>query len=95
MDIIFSAPLYLGLAITVPLATTGCAHHYTTVYDPYYSDNHRWDTHEDVYYHQWVTEYHIDPNRDYNHLSKDDQKRYWDWRHNHDHDRDHDHDDHR
>jgi hypothetical protein len=38
-----------------------------------------------------VVENHSAPHRDYRHLSKEDQKRYWDWRHNHDHDHDRDH----
>jgi hypothetical protein len=69
-------------------ATLGCTHHYYRTYDPYYNDYHTWGPQETVYYNQWVTEEHIDPHRDYNHLSKDEQKRYWDWRHSHDHDHD-------
>lgn len=79
----------LGAALTLPLATIGCTHHYYAD-DPYYHDRHRWDNHEQVYYQQWVIENHIDRDRDYRHLSKEDQKRYWEWRHSHDHDRDHD-----
>jgi hypothetical protein len=86
------ASLILGLSLLLPLATIGCAHHYYTAYDPYHNDSHRWDAQEDAYYHQWVIENHMDANRDYRHLSKDDQKRYWDWRHSHDKDHDHDHD---
>jgi len=73
------------------LASAGCAHHYYRTYDPYYGDYHTWGPDENVYYNQWVVEAHIDPHRDYNHLSKDEQKRYWEWRHKHDHDQDHDH----
>ena len=75
--------LLLGSALMLPLATVGCAHHYYT-YTPQ----------EDVYYNQWVVENHRDVHIDYQHLSKEDQKRYWDWRrsHDHDHDKDHDHD---
>jgi hypothetical protein len=87
----FAATAAIGLA----LVTAGCAHHY---YDPYHNDYHRWDANETVYYNQWVVESHAEAHRDYRHLSKEDQKRYWDWRHNHDHyrdhDRDHDHDRH-
>ena len=58
-----SGPRYLSLiflagALVTPLVTTGCAHR---VYDPYYSDYHRWDNHENVYYQQWVVEYHEIP----------------------------------
>ena len=52
------------------------------VYDPYHNDYHRWDNHETVYYHQWVVENHRD-DRDFRKLNKDEQKRYWDWRHEH------------
>jgi hypothetical protein len=80
-----------GAVISLALLTAGCAHRY---YDPYYNDYHRWDAQENVYYQQWVAENHIDRHRDYRHLSKDEQKRYWDWRHSrdHDHDKDRDHD---
>lgn len=90
----FTSSLVLGAAMVLPLATVGCAHHYYYADDPYYHDRHRWDHNEQVYYQQWVVETHGDRNRDYRHLSKEDQKRYWDWRHNHDHDHDHDHDQH-
>lgn len=78
-----------GGALSLAFLATGCAHRY---YDPYYNDYHTWNSGERVYYNQWVTENHMDPHRDYRHLSKEDQKRYWDWRHQHDHDRDHDRD---
>jgi hypothetical protein len=80
---------FSGAVVLLALVTAGCAHRY---YDSYHNDYHRWDAHETVYYHQWVVENRIDPHRDYRHLSKEDQKRYWDWRHSHDdRDRDHDH----
>ena len=75
--------------LLLALATAGCAHRY---YDPDHNDYHRWDHQERGYYNQWAVENHVDSHRDYNHLSKDDQKRYWDWRHSHDndhHDNDH------
>jgi hypothetical protein len=71
--------LLLGSALMLPFATVGCAHHYYARQD-------------DVYYNQWVTENHRDPHVDYQHLSKDDQKHYQDWRRSHDHDHDKDHD---
>lgn len=86
----FVSSLLLGIAMILPIATTGCEHHYYN--DPYYHDRHRWDDGERGYYNQWVIEAHVDPHRDYRHLSKQDQKRYWEWRHNHDHDRGHDRD---
>ena len=83
--------LLCSALIVLALFTTGCATH--RYYDPYYHDYHHWDSSETVYYNQWVVEYHRDPHRDYRHLSREDQRRYWDWRHqrDHDHDRDRDH----
>lgn len=80
--------ILLGAAMVLPLATAGCAHHYYYVDDPYYHDSHRWDKDERSHYQQWVIENHIGPGRDYQHLSNDEQKRYWDWRHHGDHDHD-------
>jgi hypothetical protein len=80
--------------VFVLLISAGCAHRY---YDPYGHDYHRWNSDETAYYNQWVIEAHINPHRDYRHLSKDDQDRYWQWRqnhHEHDRDRDRDHHDH-
>jgi hypothetical protein len=82
--------LLLASAISLPLATVGCAEHHYRTHDPYYNDYHRWDDHERVYYNQWVVETHRNPQRDYRKLNKDEQKEYWTWRHNHP-DRDHDH----
>jgi hypothetical protein len=73
--------VFVAGALVTPLVTTGCGGH--RVYDPYYSDYHRWDSHENVYYQQWIVEGHRDPHRDYKHLNKDEQKQYWDWRHSH------------
>lgn len=72
----------------------GCAEHRYRVYDPYYSDYHTWGPGEDVYYRQWYGDtYHDRAYRDYRHLNRDEQHRYWDWRHQHgDHDHDHDRD---
>jgi hypothetical protein len=67
------------------MGAIGCEHHYYRVYDPYYSDYHVWNNDEVVYYNQWATETHRDPHRDFRHLSKDEQKEYWTWRHNHEH----------
>jgi len=82
-------------AILLTLITAGCAHHYYNAYDPYYHDYHYWGAREDGYYQRWVAENQMDPHHDYRHLSRQDQRRYWDWRHreerrDHDHDRDHD-----
>ncbi|HUK48436.1 MAG TPA: hypothetical protein VLW06_12625 [Terriglobales bacterium] len=81
----FLGYLLSSAVLGVMLLTAGCAHRY---YDADHNDYHRWNHNEVVYYQQWSTENHV--NRDYKHLSKEDQQRYWDWRHNHDHDHDHD-----
>ena len=81
--------ILLGAAFLVPMATIGCAHHVLRVYDPYYSDYHNWDDHERAYYNQWIVETHRE-HRDYDRLSPEEQKQYWQWRHGHpdqDHDR--------
>lgn len=75
--------LLLAAALASPLVSTGCAGHgYYRTYDPYYHDYHRWDDHEQVYYHQWITINHR-PDRDFRQLGPDEQKQYWDWRHGH------------
>ena len=77
----YLSSLLLAAALVSPTLTSGCAeHHYYRVYDPYYSDYHRWDAHEDAYYHQWVVENHRD-DRDFRKLSADEQKQYFTWRH--------------
>ena len=88
-----SAVLLLA-AFAVPLASIGCAEHthYYRTYDPYRNDYHTWSPDEDAYYHQWYGANYHDQYRDYRKLNKDEQKRYWEWRHSQDHDRDRDHD---
>lgn len=75
------------LIMAFGLLATGCAEHRYRTYDT-------WGPGETVYYNQWYTEtYHNEPHRDYKRLKKDEQHRYWEWRHQHgDHDRDHDRD---
>ena len=67
--------MLLAVAIGLPLLTVGCAeHHYYRAYDPYYSDDHRWDTRETVSYREWIVETHRDPHRDYRKLSREEQR---------------------
>ena len=91
--------LLLAAAMVSSLGAIACGggHHYYRVYDPYYTDYHRWDADEEVYYRRWADESHRDAHRDFRKLRPEEQKDYWTWRHNHgDHDRDRDHDrDHR
>jgi hypothetical protein len=81
--------LLLAAALASSMASMGCAeHHYYRVYDPYYTDYHRWDGDEVVYYRRWAAENHRDPDRDFRRIRPEEQKEYWTWRHNHgDHDR--------
>jgi hypothetical protein len=93
--------LLLATALASSVAGLACNHHAYRTYDPYYTDYHRWDRNEVVYYNQWTVQTHRDPHRDFRRLPPSEQKEYWTWRHNHgdhdrDRDRDHDHDrDHR
>jgi hypothetical protein len=75
--------LAFAMGLVSPIVTIGCAEHHYRVYDPYYHDYHRWNAGEESYYRQWATENHREPNRDFRQLDKDDQQRYWQWRHNH------------
>ncbi len=80
--------LYCALSsivlLSALLAGTGCAEHRHRVYDPYYHDYHHWGPDEDRYYHDWyVRSYPGREFRDYGHLDKRDQERYWHERHGH------------
>jgi hypothetical protein len=72
--------LCLAGSLAISVLTVGCYEH--RYYDPYYHDYHAWNDSEVVYYHRWANENHRDPNRDFRHISKDEQKEYWTWRHN-------------
>ncbi len=78
--------LLLAAAVSSSLAGPACEHHAYRVYDPYYTDYHQWDNDEVAYYNQWSLETHRDPHREFRHLSDDEKKEYWTWRHNHDRD---------
>lgn len=82
---------WLGVLLLALSTGVACEHHSYRVYDPYYTDYHVWNDDEVRYYHQWADENHRDRDRDFRHLSPEEQKQYWTWRHNHgDHDN-HDH----
>jgi hypothetical protein len=85
----FRSMLLAGV-LASSLVGIACEHHPYRVYDPYYTDYHRWDRDETVYYHRWTDETHRDRDRDFHKLPPEEQKEYWTWRHNHG---DHDHDD--
>lgn len=69
----------LAASLLFGISSLGCAGR-VRVYDEYHSDWHTWDHGEDVYYHRYWDEHH-QPYRDYNKLSKDEQRDYWNWRH--------------
>lgn len=77
----FAGSLVLACAMLAPLMGAGCAAR-VRYYDEYHSDYHRWDDGEIRAYRVWVGERHSDY-REYNQLSKDEQRDYWNWRHEH------------
>jgi hypothetical protein len=68
-----------GILSTTSIAS--CAHR-NNVYDPVYSDNHRWNAREDAAYRRWEAERNS-PHADYSRRNADEQRSYWQWRHNH------------
>jgi hypothetical protein len=74
-------PLVLGAAMLAPLLTNGCAAR-VRYYDEYHSDYHRGDDGEARAYRVWLGERHYEY-RDFNRLSRDEQREYWRWRHEH------------
>lgn len=77
----FLGPLVLASAMIVPLVGSGCEGR-VRVYDEYHSDYHHWDRHEVGAYHAWVGERRYDY-VEYDHMDRDRQKEYWNWRHDH------------
>ena len=79
---LFSSAL-MAAALALSVIITGCAVHAGyRVYDPYYTDYHRWGPGEDVYYNRWVVETHRE-RRDFRRLKHEEQREYWNWRHSH------------
>ena len=77
----YIGPLVFAAAMIVPLAGSGCAAH-VRYYDEYHNDYHRWDAGEDHAYRVWLRERRYEF-REYNRLSRDEQRDYWNWRHDH------------
>jgi hypothetical protein len=73
--------LVLGTALVAPLLTSGCAAR-VRYYDDYYSDYHPWNDGEARAYRVWLGERHYEY-REFNHLSREQQRDYWHWRHDH------------
>lgn len=83
--------LLLGASLVAPMLLSGCAAR-VRYYDAYYGDYHPWNNHEAGEYRVWLSTRHYDY-RDYDRLSHDQQRDYWQWRHEH-HDKDRDRDRH-
>ena len=73
--------LLLSTALATPLLTSGCAAH-SRYYDEYYADYHPWNDGEARAYRAWLVERHYEY-REFDRLSKDQQREYWRWRHEH------------
>jgi hypothetical protein len=72
--------LLIATVLVTPATFVACSPR--QVYDPYYTDTHRWDHHEEVLYEQWEVETHRD-HLDFEHRSETERHTYFDWRHNH------------
>lgn len=77
----FLGTVVLCAAMAAPLLASGCAAH-TRYYDEYHSDYHTWNNGEVGAYRVWIGERHYEY-RDYNRLSREQQRDYWNWRHDH------------
>lgn len=77
----FLGTLVLGATIVAPVFASGCAAH-TRYYDEYHTDYHTWNNGEVGAYRGWIGERHYEY-RDYNRLSREQQRDYWNWRHDH------------
>lgn len=73
-------PLMIAAVLAAPVAFGGCRA--AVVYDPFYSDSHRWDHDEDVRYRQWEVETHRE-HAEFARRAAAEQHEYWDWRHKH------------
>jgi hypothetical protein len=77
----FLGTLVLGAAMIAPVLASGCAAH-ARYYDEYHADYHTWNSGEIGAYRVWIGERHYEY-RDYNRLSREQQRDYWNWRHEH------------
>jgi hypothetical protein len=74
---LFSGLLISTLALGT-IVTTGCAEHRYRGNDPYYGSGSYYG-YNDPYYRQWRAERRYD-NIEYNRLSRERQREYWEWR---------------
>lgn len=80
--------LLLSATMVVSALTIGCGdHHYYRAYDADHGDYHTWNDGETVSYQKWETENHYD-HKDFKVREKDEQKKYYDWKHRHPDDKD-------
>src|SRR5579859_5925061 len=70
-------PILVSTLILGSLAFTGCAEHRYRSYDPYYSSYGYYGN--DPYYREWLAERRFDY-IEYNRLSRERQREYWEWR---------------
>ena len=69
-----------AVALLIAMAGAGCAEH--RYYDSSHHDYHRWSPDEDRYYREWyLRAYPKREFREYKHLDKQEQERYWHERH--------------
>ena len=71
--------LTIATLVATPITFAACASH-QQVYDPYYRDNHLWNSVEDGYYRRWEGETgrsHLEFGR----RPVAEQHAYFDWRH--------------
>jgi hypothetical protein len=74
---LFSGLLISTLALGT-IVTTGCAEHRYRGNDPYYGSGSYYG-YNDPYYRQWLAERRYN-NIEYNRLSRERQREYWEWR---------------
>ena len=72
------------LAPTLILADDDAHVNNRRYYDKEHKDYHQWNRDEDQTYRQYLHDNHM-PYRDFNRLKRNDQDRYWNWRHDETH----------
>ena len=80
----FLSALLLSGALLAPTVILADDAHISNkrYYDMEHKDYHQWNRDEDQAYRQYLQENHK-PYRDFNRLKRNDQTRYWNWRHDH------------
>jgi hypothetical protein len=73
----------LGGSMLVPATAMAQSGVELRFYDRSHKDYHHWNNDEDHFYRQYLTEHHR-KYRTFSHMSKQQQREYWKWRHDHD-----------